>query len=83
VADRQRLTVFLAPFHTTPTPESIWDAVGGNLAVLGAHALTVPLTDMLIATLAIENDLELWQRDRHFTDIRGVLPALRLFQEPP
>jgi predicted nucleic acid-binding protein len=83
VADRQRLIAFLAPFHVVPIQESIWDAVGDTLATLGGQAITVPLTDVLIATLAIANNLELWQRDHHFLDIQRVLPALRLFQEPP
>jgi predicted nucleic acid-binding protein len=82
-ADRHRLTVFLSPFHQIATPESIWETVGDNLAILAAQGLTVPLTDMLIATVAVNNNLELWQRDRHFSDIQRILPTLRLFQEPP
>jgi predicted nucleic acid-binding protein len=36
-----------------------------------------------IATVAIANGIELWARDRHFPLIQSILPALRLFQEPP
>ena len=35
--------------------------------------------DAMIATVAIENDLELWTRDAHFVQIQGVLTQLRLF----
>jgi predicted nucleic acid-binding protein len=45
--------------------------------------MTVPFSDVLIATLAIANNAELWQRDRHFMVIHSVIPGLRLFQEPP
>jgi predicted nucleic acid-binding protein len=42
----------------------------------------VPFPDVLLATVAIENGLELWTDDSHFLHIQRVLPALRLFQEP-
>ena len=38
---------------------------------------------VLLATIAIESDIELWTYDSHFALIQAVLPALRLFQEPP
>ena len=82
-ADRQRLITFLAPFHAIPTPESIWDLVGDNLGTLGAAGVVVPLPDALLATLAIENDLEIWARDPHFPTMRQYLRRLKLFQPPP
>ena len=39
--------------------------------------------DVVIATVAIENDIELWTRDAQFQLIQRVLPRLKLFQEPP
>ena len=48
-----------------------------------AKGITVPFPDALIATIAIDNDLELWNYERHFADMQKVLPALKLFQEPP
>lgn len=59
-ADRQRLVTFMAPFQLVATPESIWDTLGDHLATLGAHGLPLPLSDVLIATLAIDNDIEVW-----------------------
>jgi predicted nucleic acid-binding protein len=41
------------------------------------------LGDVLIAAVALENDAELWTRAHHFPMIQTVLPALKLFQEPP
>ncbi len=60
-----------------------WANLGRNLAQLGAKGITVPFADALIATVAIDNDLELWNYDRHFADMQKLLPALKLFQEPP
>lgn len=37
----------------------------------------------VIATLGIANSVEVWARDPHFPVIQNILPALRLFQEPP
>ena len=73
----------LSLFSIVPIPKKIWPALGRNLALLGARGITVPFPDALIATVAIENDLELWQHDHHFPAIQSVIPALKLFQEPP
>jgi predicted nucleic acid-binding protein len=82
-ADRQRLIVFLAPFQYVATLEPLWDQVGDNLAALRANGITVPFPDAVIATLGIENNIEVWARDPHFPAMRRVLPKLTLFQEPP
>jgi predicted nucleic acid-binding protein len=82
-AHRQRLLAALSLFHQLPLPDSLWDEVGDHLATLGAAGVTVPLADVIIATIAIANDIELWTRDQQFTLIQAVLPQLRLFQEPP
>jgi len=81
--DRQRLLVFLASFQYLPILETVWDIIGDNLAVLFARGITVPFADAVIATLAIENDCEVWARDPHFPMMQGVLPKLKLFHEPP
>jgi len=66
-----------------PTPEVVWDRLGDHLAALRAGGVNVPFADALIATIAIVSDVELWTRDKHFTLIQQVLPALKLFAEPP
>jgi predicted nucleic acid-binding protein len=81
--DRQRLITFLQPFQYVTMPESSWDRVGDNLAVLYAAGGPVPFPDAIIATLGIENDIEVWARDPHYQLIQKRLPALKLFQEPP
>ena len=57
--------------------------IGRNQSTLSAHGVTVPLIDTALATIAIAVGIELWTYDAHFTLIQGVLPALKLFQEPP
>jgi predicted nucleic acid-binding protein len=82
-ADRQRLLTVLNAWGQIAIPDSLWDDVGDNLAALRSSGVTVPFTDVVIATVAIANDIELWARDNQFLLIQRVLPRLRLFQEPP
>jgi predicted nucleic acid-binding protein len=70
-------------FGRVVTPEDVWETVGLNQALLRSGGLTVPLSDTMIATIAISQDLELWTYDGHFTLMQRLLPALKLFQEPP
>jgi predicted nucleic acid-binding protein len=73
----------LLSFPQVAMPESIWQAVGRNLWSLRSKGVSVPFQDGAIATVAIENDLELWTRDTHFQLIQTVIVQLKLFQEPP
>ena len=61
--------------------EEIWDELGINLQKLRTHGITAPFQDVLIATVAIKNNLELWSYDKHFSLIKKILPGLRLFSE--
>jgi predicted nucleic acid-binding protein len=82
-SDRTKLIALLSVFAHVPLPESIWDAVGDNLAILRSNGVTVPFQDAVLTTLAISIDVELWTRDKHFSLIQKWLPPLKLFQEPP
>ncbi len=82
-AHRQRLLANLATFQFLPMPDALWINVRDNLAALRRNGITVPLPDAVIATLGIENDIEVWARDPHFPAMQTVLPKLKLFQEPP
>jgi|SRR3954463_5957384 predicted nucleic acid-binding protein len=82
-ADRPRVLAALNSFAQVAIPDALWDAVGDNLATLRAAGLRFPFPDVVLATVAIANDIELWTRDQQFKLIKTVLPALRLFAEPP
>lgn len=82
-ADRRNTLALLATLGHVPTPEPVWDAMGDHLHTLRTRGVTIPFPDAILTTLAIGNDLELWTRDAHFTLVQGVLPALKLFVEPP
>ena len=81
--DRQRLLTFLGAFQPASIPETIWDSVGETLASLFASGITVPFPDAVIATIAMEGQMEVWARDPHFPMMQKVLPRLQLYHEPP
>lgn len=81
--ERAQVLTILATLKSIPITEPLWDEVGDNLALLRSQGVTVQLSDVVLATLAISANVELWSRDAHFTHIQRVLPALRLFVEPP
>jgi predicted nucleic acid-binding protein len=82
-AERQRFVAMLGILGLLPMPDALWDVVGDHLAALRAGGIVVPFQDVVIATVAIAYDIELWTRDQQFAHIQRILPALRLFQEPP
>ena len=52
--------------------------------ILGHQYLIVAsLPDAVIATVGLANDIEVWARDPHFPMMQLILPALKLYQEPP
>jgi predicted nucleic acid-binding protein len=73
----------LATFPLLAMPDAIWEKVGRNLWSLRSSGVTVPFQDVAIATVAMENNAELWTRDAQFRFIQPVLSQLKLFQEPP
>jgi predicted nucleic acid-binding protein len=79
----QNLSAALARFPQISIPETTWDNLGQHLNTLRLRGITVPFPDVLLASVAIVNDIELWTHDAQFTLMQTVLPALRLFQEPP
>ena len=70
-------------FQTIPTPEPIWLLHAEHLAALRRAGLAVPYPDVLVATVGIHHNIDVWARDHHFPMMQAVLPALRLFAEPP
>jgi predicted nucleic acid-binding protein len=76
------LSAALNSFQQIPIEDIIWDRLGQHLATLRAAGLPMPFQDVLIATVAIENKLDLWSFDRHFDAISAVIPSLQIFRGP-
>ena len=65
-AQHSGTTAILAFFGRIQFPEPLWETVGHHSRVLLANGLTVPFADVMIATLAMDQGLELWTYDTHF-----------------
>jgi predicted nucleic acid-binding protein len=78
-----RVQAVLTDFRTLAIPDTLWEQVGRNQSALLVRGVTVPLTDTILAALALSLGVELWAYDTHFNLIQSVIPVLRLFVEPP
>ena len=52
--------------------ESLWIESGRLSAALRKKGVTIPFSDMMIAVLALENDLTVLTVDGHFEQVTGV-----------
>lgn len=77
----QEFEGFLVKLEELPylrTEATTWVAAAGMSAGLRRRGLTLPMTDILLATLARENQCRIWSLDSHFSSIPGV----RLYHPP-
>ena len=80
--DAVSLRIALDSFTQLPIPQTVWDELGSNLSVLRSRGLPMPFQDVLIATVALHHDAELWTLDGHFAAMQVALPSLKLFVGP-
>jgi len=69
----------LNDFDEVQINQNTWENLGINLFTLKSNGITVPFQDALLATIAIENDLDVWTLDNHFRIMQLVLSELKLF----
>lgn len=62
---------FLSIAYFETTKES-WAKAGSLSAEMRRKGLTIPLTDLIIAALAMEHDAEVFTTDPHFDEIPGL-----------
>ena len=71
--EQTSLTRALGALPYLEMTEALWIKAGQLSAVLRKTGKTIPLSDILIATLAIEHSLAVMTVDEHFHIIPGVL----------
>ena len=81
-ADAKDLHDALDSFIQLPIPDITWDHLGLHLATLRSRGLPMPFQDVLLTTIALDHDTELWSYDTHFRAIQGILSNLKLFEGP-
>lgn len=58
--------------HTFEVSTDIWIKAGRTALALRKKGITLPLTDVAIASIAIEHNLSVFTLDKHFEQIPGV-----------
>jgi len=82
LVDVYRLQEAMRPFISVAIPDTIWDQLGLNLMAMRRRGLPMPVQDVLLVTVAIDQGAPLWSFDSHFLAIQSVLPKLTLFTAP-
>lgn len=60
------------------TSKNTWLQIGDTAFRLRKQGITIPLTDVLIAILARENDCDIYTLDSNFEKI----PGIKLYEDP-
>jgi len=76
-AELERLAAALAGLKFLPSGRSSFESAGRNGYALKRKGVSVPLSDILIATDCVDHDLVLIEADRHYATIASHLPLRR------
>jgi predicted nucleic acid-binding protein len=79
-SERETLSEALLALPYYEVTQSTWSQTGDLSAQLLRRGVTLPLSDLIIAALAIEHHCQVYSLDTHFKKIPGVrlyLPASR------
>ena len=70
----EKLSDLLDALPEIPIDEQVWREAARLGAALRHRGKTVPLPDLLIAQVAIQEGIELWHADAHFEEISKFTP---------
>lgn len=73
IREQELLTNTLAALPFLELTAADWVKAGWRSAALRKSGMNIPLSDILIATLAIEHDLAVMTVDQHFEAITGLI----------
>jgi len=76
--DFKHISSVLDAFEELPFEESDWEKLGKQLYELRIKGITVPLSDAIIAYVAIKHKIPVWTKDQHFSYMRQVLKELSI-----
>lgn len=76
-AEIDRLSSALAGLKLVPSGRASFESAGRNGYALKKKSVTVPLTDVIIATDCIDHGLVLIESDKHYAVIAANLPLKR------
>lgn len=71
--EKQQLGVMFDAVENLTTHELDWEVAGNTLQTLRESGITLPLTDALIAAIAIRHKAQVLTLDHHFSDLKVQL----------
>ena len=80
-AEIDRLSLALAGLKFVPSDRDSFQSAGRNGYALKRKGISVPLSDIIIATDCIDHSLVLIEADRHYAAIAAHLPLKRYAQQ--
>ena len=75
--EKNKILSNLASLPYVEMTKKLWQSAAELSILLKKNAVILPLSDIFIAAVAIENDLSIYTLDHHFTQI----PNLKLYKE--
>ncbi len=70
----------MAEFDTLNLEGDDWEALGDQLYMYRKQGVTVPISDAIIACIAMTYGIPIWSRDGHFEMMKNVIPELQIVQ---
>jgi len=70
--EKQRIAELFRAVHSLEITTALWVKTGILASSLREKGITLPLTDIAIAVIALEHDLQVFTLDRHFRQIAGL-----------
>lgn len=71
-AEKTKILETLSSLRYAEMTKSMWQKSGELSAAVKKKGLNLPLSDIILATLAIEHNLQVFTIDKHFEEIPGV-----------
>ena len=71
--EREKIDACFSLMPYVGSDQKLWKQAAGNFAKLRSAGFTVPWNDILIATIAIEKQLQVYAHDKHFPQMAETL----------
>ncbi len=70
----------LSEFDTLNLEGEDWETLGDQLYEYRKHGVTIPMSDAIIASIALAYGIVVWSRDEHFKMMKNVIPELQVIE---
>lgn len=70
----------LSEFDTLNLEGEDWETLGDQLYEYRKHGVTIPISDAIIASIALAYGIVVWSRDEHFKMMKNVIPELQVIE---